>query len=72
MKKKRNPTLKNIVIFGKFSDNKVRQILCNGDQQVSVITTMRNTQSDGTIHVIDHVIEGIEWESEINIHEKIK
>ena len=70
--KKKNPTLKNIVIFGKFSDNKVRQILCNDQQQISVITTMRNAQSDGTIHVIDDVIEGIEWESEINIHEKIK
>jgi len=70
--KKKNPTLKNIIIFGKFSDNKVRQILCNEDQQMRVITTLRNTQSDGTIHVLDSHLEGIEWDSEINIHEKLK
>ena len=70
--KMKKPTLKNIVIFGKFSDNKVRQILCNEDQQLCVVTTLRNSQSDRTIHVFDEHIEGIEWDSEINIHEKLK
>lgn len=67
----RKPTLKNIVIFGKFSDNKVRQILCNENQQINVISTIRTTHPHGTIQVIDEHIEGVKWDSEINIHEKI-
>lgn len=68
----RKPTLRNIVVLGKFSDNKIRQIICDEIQQLAVINTIRTVQSDGTVHVLEDPMETIDWESEINLSKKIK
>jgi len=70
--KKKTLTLKNIVILGKFSDEKIRQVICNPEQQIAVISTIRSIQPDGTLHVIDEPMEAIEWDSEVDIHKTIK
>ena len=59
------PTLENIVILGKFSDNHVRQIVCDEAHQILVLTAM------DSIRVIDTPLDGIEWESKVNINKKI-
>lgn len=69
---KKKPKLKNIVILGQFSDKKVRQIICTEEHQIGVIHTLRAMQPDGTVHVLDKPMEAIEWESEVNLSEKIK
>ena len=60
----KKPKIKNIIILGKFSDKKIRQILCNKEQQLAVLNTMAEIHPEKTIHVLDKEIDGVEWDSE--------
>ena len=66
------PTLKNILILGMFSDGKVRKLICTEIQQLAVLNVMRAIDPDDNVKVIDEVLEGISWESEIDLNSKIE
>ena len=52
------PTLDNIVLIGKFSDGKCRQILMDKNTEDVVLIAL--TTFNGEIRVLDKVIEGID------------
>ena len=68
--KKRKPKLMNIIVLAKFSDDKVRQVICNKQQQLNAIAAIRCLQDNGTLHVLDEAVEGINWESDVNLSKK--
>lgn len=68
----KEPTLKNIIVLGKFSDGKVRQFLCNKFQQEGIIRVIISLDQDNTLKVIDKEVEGIEWKSDIDLAKILK
>lgn len=70
--KKKEITLKNIIILGKFSDEKVRQIICDEEQQVFALAAVMRHSKNGVNRVIDDPIENISWDSNTDLTEIIK
>lgn len=66
----KSPTLKNIIILGKFSDGKIRQVFCNKQQQVGTVSIIRSFEPDYTLKVLDKEVEGITWESDVDLSNK--
>lgn len=72
MKKKKDPKLKNIIILGMFDDDKVRQLFCNDLQQAMVCNALLRFSPGDKIEVYDKEMEGISWESDVNLSEMLK
>ena len=70
MKRKKQLTLKNITILGKFSNGKIRQVVCTEQQQFGVISTLRAMDPKDSINVLDEPIDSISWESNVNLSKK--
>jgi hypothetical protein len=66
------PKLKNILILGMFSDNKVRQIFCDEKQQRTTIDIIIALDPDATLRVSAEEVKGITWESQIEFNKKPK
>ena len=65
--RKRKLELRNIVILGKFSDGKIRQIACTESQQRGVISTLRAMDPNDVVNVLDTPVDAVEWESDVNL-----
>jgi hypothetical protein len=57
-----NPTIKNIIILGKFDDYMIRQILCKPENQLIVLDFIGSLEPDKIIKIIDKTLDGITWE----------
>jgi len=65
---KETPTIKSMLIIGKFTDGKYRQIVCDKSTQAYLLDMIAVLH--GKIQVIEKEIEGITFESEVDLTEK--
>lgn len=66
--KKLFPKLKNIAIIGQFTDDVYRQFFVDEKSQRAVISVLGVMNKDGSAGVYDKSIEGISWESPVNLN----
>ena len=69
-KQKTEPTLENIVLIGKFSDGKCRQILIDKNTEDVVLIAL--TTFNGKIRVLDKVFYNVDIEIPESINTKRK
>lgn len=61
------PKLKNFVIIGQFSDDVYRQFFVDEKTQRSIYNLIPLMDKDNQVKVLDKPVEGISWESPVNL-----
>ena len=61
------PSLVNIVVLGKFTDGKVRQILTTKNEQLNITHILVQMSKDGKISAMENTIDSLGWESDIDL-----
>lgn len=61
------PSLVNIVVLGKFTDGKIRQILTTKMEQLNITHILVQMSKDGKISAMENTMDSIDWESDIDL-----